>query len=95
MDAAADVHVPRGMYDIASYPSYIQWFHSATRVRCIPVAANPPEEHVPDITDTYSTRPAVAYNTLVRVNFVLVYYISIHYLFSKIYIVRDITDGRM
>lgn len=62
--AETDVHEPQALYDPLSYDAYLRWYHGATRVRLFPVP-DAPEDHVPDITDTFATQPTEAFHLMV------------------------------
>ena len=64
LQAGDDVHPTHLAYEEAMYPSYLRWYHSATRWRCFPVAADP-EPHAAEITDTFATEPPAAFNVIV------------------------------
>ena len=64
LQAADDVHPMQLAYDEAMYPSYLRWYHNATRWRCFPVAEDP-EPHEAEITDTFATEPPAAFHVLV------------------------------
>ena len=64
LQAADDVHPMQLAYDEAMYPSYLRWYHSATRWRCFPVAEHP-EPHEAEITDTFATEPPAAFHVVV------------------------------